>query len=219
MEGSQLDRTPYHSDYRSCYMICLIRLNQKIPNFVYFLQWIFLFLPPPGIIFAMCILFKLDITLEAVALLGLRSARVVILIWEHIAPSEGVVHIPYSTYLRGTYLTHTEHISSQREGTQLHTHTFRGVYLPYSYTQHIAPREREGTYSYLERCVPTILIHMDAAHLPSQIWPRHLLSPHSRPNQVPTNATGARVFWKPHSARIPSRLLGSFFWSRKLYMA
>ena len=67
----------------------------------------------------MCILFKLDITLEAVALLGLRSARVVILIWEHIAPSEGVVYT-----------------------------------IPYSYTQHIAPREREGTYSYLEGCAP-----------------------------------------------------------------
>ena len=127
----------------------------------------------------------------------------------------------------GTYCTfgggctyHTQHIGGvptililnifhhrERE----HTHSIRGVYLPYLYTQHIAPREREGTYSYLERCSPTILIHMDAAHLPSQIWPRHLLSPHSRPNQVPTNATGARVFWKPHSARIPSRLLGSFF--------
>ena len=67
-------------------------------------------LAPTGIIFAMCILFKLDITLEAVALLGLRSARVVILIWEHIAPSEGL-YIPYSTYWRGTYHTHTQYIS------------------------------------------------------------------------------------------------------------
>ena len=153
----------------------------------------------------MCILFKLDITLEAVALLGLRSARVVILIWEHIAPSEGV----HTHHIGGIHTILILNIFHHRE--REHTHTFRGVYLPYLYTQHIAPREREGTYSYLERCAPTILIHMDAAHLPSQIWPRHLLSPHSRPNQVPTNATGARVFWKPHSARIPSRLLGSFF--------
>ena len=70
-----------------------------------------LILAPSGIIFAMCILFKLDITLEAVALLGLQSARVVILIWEHIAPSEGVAHAilnilaGYLPYSYSTYCT------------------------------------------------------------------------------------------------------------------
>ena len=102
----------------------------------------------------MCILFKLDITLEAVALLGLRSARVVILIWEHIAPSEGVAHtilnilagyLPYSIYFtieRGntliplevytyhTYILNISHLERKR----VHTHTLRGVHLPYSYT-------------------------------------------------------------------------------------
>ena len=42
-----------------------------------------------SIIFAKCILLKLNITFEAAALLPARSARVVILIWEHIAPTEG----------------------------------------------------------------------------------------------------------------------------------
>ena len=177
------------------------RTQPKYLQFRLFFAVNLFILAPTDIIFAMCILFKLDITLEAVALLGLRSARVVILIWEHIAPSEWAVHTILNILAGDLPYSYSIYFTIERGNTL----------IPCLYTQHIAPREREGTYSYLERCAPTILIHMEAAHLPSQIWPRHLLSPHSRPNQVPTNATGARVFWKPHSARIPSRLLGSFF--------
>ena len=129
-------------------------------------------LAPTGIIFAMCILFKLDITLEAVALLGLRSARVVILIWEHIAPSEGVVHtilnilagylpysysiyftiergntlIPLEVYTYHTYILNILHLGRER----VHTHTLRGVHLPYSYTwtRHTFPPRYGRAISY-----------------------------------------------------------------------
>ena len=62
--------------------VCQSHSPQKQRQPVFYLLFL-------SIIFAKCILLKLNITSEAAALLPARSAQVVILIWEHIAPTEG----------------------------------------------------------------------------------------------------------------------------------
>ena len=152
-------------------MICLIELNQNIFNFVYFLQWIFLFLPlwhhlcnvysfqiryhfggsgTPW--FAECAGCYLNLgtycTFGGVVhtILNILAGYLPYSYSIYFTIERGNTLIPLEVYTYHTYILNISHLGRER----VHTHTLRGVHLPYSYTwtRHTFPPRYGRAISY-----------------------------------------------------------------------